>query len=488
MPYNFASLMKAGLPDVAPDTKKPGAGLFAELGILSPSEKLQQQLQQQQAEQAQQMLQQQIAAQAQSAQLAQANAKAGVPGGYGFSQFQAMGGLMNLQKGDRYADQAAQGMGRRPTNLAPQAPGSDTDGIASQVVSQALQQFPNDKAKALRVAGQQLSALGANRQDQNLQSIGANLFQAAAKADKEQADLRKQQVDTNKETGPESVETRRAANGDIMSFRRVRDANGNYVTDEQLGGGPNKQITTTEEDPRVQAQKGAEYSKFQDLLVNTDDTVSSMRDITDNLEKGAAQGWAANLVGLVDNAAGTLGQLAPNSKLTSSATQALEATKGTFAEWAKKTGVNESIWNDLVSNLAKTYNPTGTITEKDITRAAKTVGQNISNPATVAAVLKDAERRTRAHVDKTYSYMGDAARAASKTQYERFLQKWTPGATGGESDPSDNMDDGAKASAEPSWDDAPAGTPSPKNEKEYDALPPGTLYWNPYKRKQMKKK
>jgi hypothetical protein len=139
-------------------------------------------------------------------------------------------------------------------------------------------------------------------------------------------------------------------------------------------------VVTTEDDPRTATQRGEEYKEFQKLLVNSKSAVKSMRDITENLEQGAAQGWAANMVTLVDNAAGTLSQMAPGSRLDASATAALESNSKNFQDWATKTGVNESIWNDLVSNLAKTYNPTGTITEKDITRAAKTVGQNISNP------------------------------------------------------------------------------------------------------------
>jgi hypothetical protein len=149
-----------------------------------------------------------------------------------------------------------------------------------------------------------------------------------------------------------------------------------------------------------------------------------MDDIASSMEKGAKVGWAGGAVTLLDNAIGTLEQLAPNSKLTSGATQRLASFDSKFEEIAAKTGIAKSQIVDLTSSLAKTYNPTGTITEKDITRAADTVAGNASSPKTIAAVLRDAAKRTVRYVDTNYEYMDDAAKEASQNQYGHFKSKW----------------------------------------------------------------
>lgn len=496
---DFNGYLKQMSPNLGQDTKKAAPGLFAELGIYSPSEKAQMQMEQNQAMQAQFLLQQQLAAQAQQAQIHSANAKSSVPTGYNFSTFLGMGGMQNLNQADRLAAQA-QGMARQVPNAfsqsQPQAPygASDKAGISpEQIVTQALQQYPNDKPTALRVAGKQLATLGQARNDPYLQNIGANLLNKAVEADKEVADLkaknaeaRKAQISANKEAGPGSAETYRTSNGDITTYRKKYDAEGNYIGDEIKGSGPNKQVTSN--DGLTDTQVGANVDKFASLVTNTDATISAMRDIRTNLSKGSAQGWTAAGVGFMNNVKGTLEQLASTGTYSAGAQEALSKFAPTFQEWADKTGVNDSIWNDLVSNLAKTYNPTGTITEKDITRAAKTVGQNVSNPQTVAKILEDAERRSRQFVDKTYKYSTRKVQDLTKEQYDTFLKTFTPGATGGEGDAQDNMDNDSPANREPNWDDAPAGTAAPKNEKEYDALPRGTPYWNPYLRKVVPKK
>jgi hypothetical protein len=436
MPVNYNQLLNASSPG---DTKKPGAGLFAELGIYSPTEKIE-------AKQAQQLLQQQIAAQQQQQQLALAQAKANVPQGYGFSQFLGMGGLQNIQQAER-GTRAAQGMLSGPQS-------AETPGVQGidprQIVLNALRASPDDKGKAFRVAAQQLAAIGQQNGDEQFMTAAANLMDKATEADKEKAGVESTQATTEatkqktildkaQAGNPGKYQDRRDPNGNLMTDRDQFDENGKYLGTKTVSGGPVRQINQTIDDPRTATQRGNEYQEFQKLLVNTDSTISAMHDITTNLAAGAAQGWAASAVTLVDNAVGTLAQLAPGSRLDASATRALESNAQNFQAWANKTGVNESIWNDLVSNLAKTYNPTGTITEKDITRAAKTVGQNISNPKTVAAVLQDAERRSAAFVDKNYEYMGEDARVASDSQYRKFKDKF------GKKEPSKKSQGGPKA-------------------------------------------
>lgn len=427
-------------PDETPDTQKGAPDLFKELGILSPSEKAQQAQHQQQVLQ---LLQQQLFQQKQ--QQAQQTAST-LGSSFGFPLFTAMGGLNRPPQQQQMPQQQQGGFD----------PGS--------LVAQELAATPDDRAGAMKRAGLKLLQLGGQKGDSTLQRIGSNLIVKAQKesvvqqkAQADQADAARKAAQAGNPGTPYNVHT---PNGDIRSERETHGKLGEYTGTEILSQGPNKEQIATLDDPRTQTQKGKEYMDFKDMLTNTRTAVDSMRDITKNLEDGAAQGWAAKGVSLLDNAVGTLNQLAPGSSLDSSAQAALAKNGSTFKSWAQKTGVNESIWNDLVSNLAKTYNPTGTITEKDIVRAARVVGQNYSNPQTVAAILKDAERRAIRGVTNSYEDMGDDARAASQSQFDRFMGSY-----------------GSKS-----------GVAKPKTEAEYDALPSGTPYVDPDDGQTYKKK
>lgn len=419
---NFSGLLNNMDQTGFPEEKKPAADLFTTFGILSPSEKRAQAMQQQMV---QGLLQQQMAAQQQQLQMQKMQTGASAGSGFGFPTALAMGAA-------RRPESAQQPQGGGPQGLQP---GGDID--AGSIFSQELQSTPDDEAGAAKRAGGKLLAVANARGDTDLAKIATNMINwsnSKAQEDaKSKASLASTQagtaktvqdtkLDSSKAGNPGDAFNVRAPNGDMVAMAMEKDANGKFIGYKVLGQGPNKQISQTIDDPLTQTQKGEEYLQFQKLLGNSDTAILSMRDIADNMEKGAAQGWAGNGVTLMSNIVGTLEQFRPDVQYTPRAMEELSSRSGSFKEWATKTGVNESIWNDLVSNLAKTYNPTGTITEKDITRAAKTVGQNFSSPATVAAILRDAERRSRRLVDKTYSYMGEGARAASKSQYERFTK------------------------------------------------------------------
>lgn len=406
MAYPTQGLMNGMVgPDDTPDTKKSAGDLFQELGIFSPSEKLQNAQRQQLAIQMYQQQQDQARRQ-QAIQAAQ------IGTGFGFPVFTAMGGM---------------NQSRPPQMQNPQGGDSFDPG---SVISQELAASPDDRAGAMKRAGMKLMQIGSQKGDSTLQRIASNLIiksqqegvvQQKAMAEKAESDRKAAQAGN-----PGDTYTYRKPNGDIVTGRQNKNALGGFTGDEVLGEGPNKQITTTVDDPRTQTQKGEEYLSFQKLLTNTRGAVDSMRDIATNLEQGAAQGWAAKGVTLMDNVVGTLQQYRPDATYTAKAQAAIADLKssGTFDKWAQKTGVNQATWNDLVSNLAKTYNPTGTITEKDIDRAAKAVGANFSNPKTVAAVLRDAERRALRTVSNTYEDMGDDARSASQPQMDRFMGKY----------------------------------------------------------------
>lgn len=494
---NFGGLlgnMQANDMDQYPDQKKPAADLFTQLGILSPSEKRAQQVQQQIT---QQLLQQQQAQIAQQMRIQQQNAntqqRAAAPGGFNFSTYAAMGGLQGLpnpmtgsQRGFLGGNQS--GAGGQPNIATPQSggsPGAGFDIDPSSILSQEIQLTPDDQPGALRRAGQKLLAVANARKDGDLQKVATNILakgqELQVQADKDKAGIRntnataegteqKTKFEAAQAGNPGTPFTYRTADGDISTARDTKNNLGGVNGMEVLGKGPNKQINGSD-DLLTGTQAGEQSVKFEDLLANTDATISAMRDIRTNLANGAAQGWTATGVSFFNNVKGSLEQLAGSYSYTDDAVKALAGLKGgAFQEWANKTGVNSSIWNDLVSNLAKTYNPTGTITEKDITRAAKTVGQDISNPQTVVKVLEDAERRSRNFVDKKYKYSTKKVQMAIKDQYDTFLQTFTPGAEG-----EDETSDDPKVSE----DDEPAKYANPKTQAEYDKLKPGQEYQHP---------
>jgi hypothetical protein len=330
--------------------------------------------------------------------------------------------------------------------------------------------------------------------NQDLAKIGLNILNKAKQRQLEDENTQSQISNRNAETAGKVQDTQIKQNqlgnpgtpfqthrGDLLVTRvPTFDSQGRFTGYKDLDQGVNKQLTQTLDDPRTQSQKGEEYLKFQDMLTNSRNAIDSMRDIAANLEAGAAQGWAANGVMLLGNAAGTLEQLAPGAKLSSGALAELQKQQGTFKKWFTQTSINDSVWNDLVSNLAKTYNPTGTITEKDITRAARTVGQNISDPAAVAAILKDAERRTIRGVTNKFQDMGDDARASSQGKFDRFMADYTD-------TPAQEQRSEDTGSTNPD-DDIPAGYPAPKTKAEYDKLKPGTEYYNVHLKKVVKKR
>lgn len=499
---DFTGLLNQTVPNIGENTKKAGAGLFDEFGIYSPSDKIRAQLEQQQAMQAQFALQQQLRAQAQQMQLGSAQVKANAPTEFNFSQFLAMGGQQNLNKADQFSDQNAQALkANAPSSMGPQAlpyQASEAAGIKPEnIVSQAMQQYPNDPGTAYRVAGKQLATLGMARQDPYLQNVGANLMAKAVAADKEAAEIAAKKISTDKDAQEISISANKAgqpgewqntrdAAGNINQIRQKRGPLGAYAGDEVRIGGPNKQINASD-DPMTNTQRGASFTEFRDLVRDSSSSIDSMKQVTDMLKDGAAQGWTAKAVTLMDNVVGTLSQLAPNASMTAEATQALTKYNSKFAEWAAKTGIKESVVQDLVASLAKAQNG-GKVTENDIIRAAKQVGANLSNPASMAKVLEVQQARVRANVDRSYKFSATRTQGDVKGIYDKFLQTYTPGAEGSNTNSTDNLDDDAPANREPNWDDAPAGTAAPKDEKEYDAIPKGTKYWNPYLRKIVTKK
>lgn len=403
MPLTPGLLGAAAPPDETPDTKKGAPDLFRELGIFSPSEKQQMAIQQQQA----QFLIQQQQDQQRRQQALQA---AQVGTGLGFPVFTAMGGL----------------------NRGPKMPGAPSEqqfdqgaDEPSRIVSSELANSPNDRAGALGRAGMKMMQLGSQKGDPTLQRIGSNLIMKAQEEAQKQQKAQAEQADADRKAAqagnPGDTYTKRDAAGNIITSRQIKDKLGGYIGDEQLGKGPNKQINQAIDDPRTQSQQGDDFKEFRLAAENSDATISKIRTIKQGLKQGAAQGWAASGVKFVDNIVGSLGQFYSTAKLNEKATQELASQNGsTFQSWASRTGINSAVWSDLVSSLAKTYNPTGTITEKDITRAAEVVGRNLSNPATVVNVLDEVSKQTASGVERKYKYLSPRAQEDAKSMLGTF--------------------------------------------------------------------
>lgn len=408
------------------DVKKPAASLFRELGIETPQEKQAAQMEQQQLMQAlqqrQQMAMQQMAIQ-----------KAQMAGGFNFPALTAMGAN---------TPQTPPGGGFLGLKQAPQpgVPGQmggmqEQSDDPSQILSAALQANPTNRGRALKQAGYQLLQLAIKKGDGNMQSIASNMLMKGQQFDqddsKEQAqteDFKSQTQTRNQKAGLELAQAGNPgtpfqttdAQGNEVTKRDTKNALGQVVGERIEGRGP-KKITQTNIDGGLNsAGVSKNVDEFGKLLQNSDSTVVGMRRISQLLDQGAGQGWAAKGVGFVNNIKGLAEQIGSGATLSAGAEQALANKKGDFQAWATKTAISQADWSDLVSSLAKTYNPTGTITEKDITRAAEAVGAGLTNVSSVKAVLKEGENRVYKNVDATYRNSNNTVQGFVKGQYEGF--------------------------------------------------------------------
>lgn len=410
------------------DVKKPAASLFRELGIQTPGERQAAAMEQQQLMQALQQRQQQ-------AQQQMAIQRAQMAGGYNFSALTAMGGnTPQTPPGGGFL-----GMKQPPQQGAPQMgrmQGGQGQDDAGNILTQALQQNPGNRGRALKQAGYKLLQVAVQRGDGNLQSIASNMLmkgqqfdQSDAKESAQTEDLQSQTQTRNQKAGLELAQAGNpgtpfqttAENGDEVTKRDIKNQLGQVVGSKVEGRGP-KKITQTNLDGGLNtAGISKNVDEFGKLVTNSDTTVVGMRRISQLLQQGAGQGWAAKGVGFVNNVKGLAQQIGSGASLSSGAEDKLsELKKQDFQKWATQTSIASSDWSDLVSSLAKTYNPTGTITEKDITRAAEAVGAGMTNVGSVQAVLKEAENRVYKNVDSNFRNAIPEVQKYTKGQYENF--------------------------------------------------------------------
>lgn len=447
MAYPTQGLMNGMVdPDQTPDTQKSAGDLFQELGIFSPSEKLQMQQRQQLAQQLYAQQQDQVKRQ-QALQAAQLGT------GFGFPVFTAMGGLNQQSRGPQM----------------PQQPQGDSFDPGS-LVAQELQATPDDRAGALKRAGLKLMQVGSQKGDPTLQRIASNLI---IKAQQESVKQQKAQIeqtaaaDVHAKAGreeasagnPDTPFEMNMPNGNKGKFAATKDANGKFAGYKFLGGGPdnvNQRVTQVPDDRK-------EYEEFRAYTESSDSLTRKLDQVSTNIKEGAAVGRGAKVVNVLNNAAGTLRQLVPGSDFEDSGRKALNSAMPTFTQWAQKTGVNSSVYMGLVTLQAKLDSTTGTITENDINRAMSEMGASFSDPETVLKILQNRKDQVAADVDTKYRYLSSGTQALAKTQYDTFKRNTTTKFT--EQNPA-----------------------KPTTTAEYDKLPSGTWYYNPHLKKTVQKK
>lgn len=379
-----------------PDTRKPEADLYGKLGILSPTDQATQMQQMDYLRQQQAIQQQQLALQQQGQKIQQAQ----LGTGYGFPVLTALGG--NTPQ-------------RQPAfGISQQQQGPDVHSIARMVLAKHGQD-----PKGLNDAGVELINLGTQQNNGDLLKIGAQMRAYAReqlfKEGKDEAEIDSKNVDMKTKLAeegrksaqagnPGKIEDFRTSNGDIKSIRQRFNSQGGYIGDETMGQGPVKQTNTNiDETGLTNTQFGKQIEEFTALRTNAEQASDNIKRIDALLAQGAGQGWAGRGVTFMNNLRGTLAQMDfSGSTWSASAQAALDSKRKDFVKWAHLTNMKDSDFVDLVSSLAKTYNPTGTITEKDITRAADAVGAGLSDVGSVRQVLQEAKMRMFRSVDTSF--------------------------------------------------------------------------------------
>lgn len=434
--------------------KSPSADPFAQFGITTPLQKdqaayaRQVQMQQQQMQMA---LQQQQLIHAQQQQSVDA---ASLASGYAFPTYLAMQagkGVDNpmLTKGlSALGGMAAQGMGAapRPGMQAPPMPpgmggmpqgmvqgppGGGLGGQPSQgmlagqvpsddralILSKAMEANPGDSGKAYVEAGNEIlrnavqtgneeymrsgTAMISKGNDliQNKAGQKATIDEKVSATNKNAVEAAKIQSDM---TAPQSLGKVDKENGDTaLAMRQYDPVTKTWSTKTDFQGKQLQRLETS-----TAAQRGEEVKNFQELTGNVVGFNQKIEQVKGLLTQGAATGtWASAGVGTLNNIVGTIGQLAPGTTFEQSAKDALNdmKAKGTFANWAGTTAEKDSVLIDLTMNLASTFaGPGGKVSNKEITRAERMIGENIGSPSTFTRVLDSVKER--ANNDYTTQY------------------------------------------------------------------------------------
>lgn len=427
--------------------RQPGADLFSDLGLMSPQQQMFQGVEMQN------MLEQnQLARQQQMMALRNMSMNIGVNAanaGTGFAgpMLMAMGGLQPAWQGgltqgingliSKYGPQGQQG-GMLPPGVMGATGGVDE----AKILDDSLKAAGNDPAKGLSLAANTFSQLADATGNDNYRMAAARARQKAFELQQSEAqssaitDLKKAQAgeSTARQQSLQAGLTKPAPIGEVhdqsgrvaQEYAQYSPASGQWNLGHTSWGTQMQFVL-----PQTPGDVSKDIGDFRDRLANTEDAVTRIRQVRQGLANGAAQGWTADAVKFANNLQGSLEQLAPGSMLDADGQKLLGTYKGDFNSWAQATGVNESTWADLTMALAKSYAKGGRISNQDIERAKESIGEDYSDPRTVAAILNNVEQRTTGDVDRDYAYLRSSAmmpqqRADIDNLYHTFKQRLTP--------------------------------------------------------------
>lgn len=438
-------MMFAGMPQY----RQPGADVFSQMGVMSPQQQmfqgveLQNMMEQQQFARQQQMLAMRNMAMNMGAQAAN------VGTGFGGPLLQMMGGMQpafssGLTNGiNQLIDLKNRGFQNgAPIGVMGSLSSDPNQFDPTALLAYARQKFPDDPAQANKWAGQQLIQAGQSSRNPTWEQAGVRLMDAgnalALSRGKTQADINKSNAQANESTAranelqaelskPNPMGPFHDQQGNVgEGYSQYDVAKGAWNIKSTGWGKPIQYVL-----PQTPGDISKDIGDFRERLSDTEDAIARIRQVRQGLANGAAQGWTADGVKLVNDLQGSIEQLAPGSMLDSDGQKLLGTYKGDFNSWAQATGVNESTWADLTMALAKSYAKGGRISNQDIERAKESIGENYSDPRTVTAILNNVEQRTTGDVDRDYAYLRSSAMMPQQKQdidnlYGTFKQRLTP--------------------------------------------------------------
>lgn len=422
MAINTNKTMPA-MPDGTPQ------GMLERLGVYAPSQKRalaqQQQIQQMQQMQQMAMYQRQVQAQEENNRMEQASMGINLPVYQAMKGGEAAGGLLGglinkfRNKGQPQPVEAPQsGMTERVEQRKyerlgdkmklPAGQYDDPDEkrleLAKQLLSHPDPYFREEGAKI--VEGLRAKVLERRKKE-------ADIAQSEASTAASQAGMLEPKKIEVKE-GDEYVTYEQTYNPATKKWERKRIASGN----------PTQKTSTT--GPLTKSDASGQFKDFGEAAKFRMRAKESLGVIASNIRDGAATGWGAKGVRLIDNAIGAFKQLRATMgvKLEKDAEEYANEfmAKGGFRKLAELTGINASRWMEVAYMQAKADNPTGNLTKRDVEDALQQMGGDNSNVETVLAVLEDVGRRMDRNMDFDYDALTPENREAASALMERYSE------------------------------------------------------------------
>src|SRR6185312_11566808 len=393
--------------------KTPAASPEGQFGILSDQQKAQMGFQMQRSLQQQQLMNQQRMLQMQLLQQNMGVNAAKLREGFGFPVLGAMnaGNKLSSALNDIISSRAAKQAGiQAPSSglMGGVGIGSSNDNNISSILNKHLKNDP-DTATAYINASSEIADQFPN--DPHAQEVAARMRVAG---NQQKIAAGKATAETAKDTAQANEANQNAAakKAELANPGQPFDVhlpNGNvgkgYMTKNPDGSASGWKLLPWE-GPNIQIQldstpggREKDIAQFRDQVSNAVGAVQKIDQLSVMAGTGkAAMGWAEVPTTFLDNVVGAAKQLIPSQTNVDPDAQKLwesmKGPNGTFASWAQKTGQAESMWSDLTMQLAATYAKGGRISNQDIQRATRTLGEHLTNPSTVVGVLQDVKQRT----------------------------------------------------------------------------------------------